>query len=330
MKMKCSIIIPAYNAASSISSCLKSACDQSIDSKEYEIIVVNDGSTDETSEIVKSFPVKLIQQKNQGPAVARNRGAKEAAGDLLVFTDSDCILDRNFLEYILAPFEINDEIAGVQGRYRTKQSEFIARFVQIEIETRYNKMLQSDYIDFIGTYAAAYRRAIFISQNGFDTGFKTASGEDSEFSFKLHKLGYKMIFEPEALVYHQHPSSLKHYLKVKFSRGFWRIRLYMKHPKKMIKDSYTTQKLKIEVLCSPLLILFLLLTGYNKNLFLAFFIVANIYIFSSFEFIKAFKKNKYKNYYIIPIILYLRSISLLLGILWGGIQNFRKRYFAFF
>ena len=159
--MKYSLIIPAYNAERTIASCLGSALNQSLSRDEYEIVVVDDGSTDKTSEIVKSYPVRLIQQRNQGPAVARNSGANEAKGNILIFTDSDCELDFKFLKEITSPIESDPEIVGVQGSYKTKQKEIMAQFGQVEIETRYRRMAKNKYIDFIGTYAAAYNKDIF-------------------------------------------------------------------------------------------------------------------------------------------------------------------------
>ena len=225
--MKYSLIIPAYNAGKSISTCLESALRQSISIDRYEVIVVDDGSNDNTAEIVSNYPVKMVKQHNQGPAAARNRGAMMSRGEILVFTDSDCELSLDFLENIIAPFENNPKIVGVQGSYKTKQNEFMAQFGQVEIETRYRRMDKTEYIDFIGTYAAAYDKRIFWQFGGFDKGFRLASGEDTEFSYKLHEAGYKMVFESKAIVFHQHPNKLTNYLKTKLYRGYWRIRLYL-------------------------------------------------------------------------------------------------------
>lgn len=326
--MKCSLIIPAYNAEKTIKRCLKSAMEQTLPREIFEIIVVDDGSTDRTRRIVKEFPVKIVSQKNQGPAVARNRGAREASGDILLFTDSDCELDSNFVKNMIAPFDIDSEIAGVQGSYKTKQKEFMAMFSQVEIETRYKIMARNKYIDFIGTYAAAYKKDIFENYGAFDTGFPLASGEDTEFSYKLHKANCKMVFQPEAFVFHQHPNKLIHYLKTKFYRGYWRIRLYKKHPEKTIKDSYTPQSLKIQGVCTLLLLIFSLLSIFN--LFWLIFLVPYFLLFSyySFPFIKIFRKRKYPYYYLTPFVLMLRAIVIPAGMLFGiknEINNLLKK-----
>ncbi len=323
--MKCSLIIPAYNAEKTIVSCLESTLDQSLSLDEYEVFVVDDGSTDKTCEIVKKYPIRLIQQRNHGPAEARNRGAKEAKGEILIFTDSDCELDFNFLEKIIPSVVKYPKIVGVQGSYKTKQKEFMAQFGQVEIETRYKKMKKNKYIDFIGTYAAAYKKNVFQLNGGFDTGFPVASGEDTEFSYKLHQNGHKMVLEPEAFVYHQHPTQLKHYLRTKFYRGYWRIRLYKKHPKKTIRDSYTPQSLKFQLLSIPFFFFFCFLSVFNKFWLLPLLLISISFLFFSIPFFKLSKENNYSKDILIPFILFLRALFLLLGMLFGIVNELLGR-----
>lgn len=320
--MRCSLIIPAYNAENTIVSCLESVLNQSLPTSEYEVIVVDDGSTDDTANIAKSYSVRVIEQENQGPAAARNKGAAEAKGVVLIFTDSDCELDSNFIEKIIAPIEQTPEVVGVQGSYKTKQTQFIARFGQVEIETRYKKMAQKKYTDFIGTYAAAYKKDIFHKYGKFDTGFPLASGEDTEFSYKLYRDNHKMVFEPKAFVYHQHPSNLREYLKMKFFRGHWRVRLYRKHPKKVIKDSYTPQSLKFQVLVVPLSFLFAFLSLFNIAWLLILFFIILLFVVFSIPFFKLFEKKKYSKSIFIPPMLFLRAVSLFLGVMFGMANEF--------
>lgn len=324
--MKCSLVIPAYNAECTIAFCLESALNQSLPGEDYEIIVIDDGSTDTTARIVKNYPIRLIQQQNQGPAIARNKGANEARGDIIVFTDSDCELDFNFLEKIIFPIEKDPEIVGVQGSYKTRQEEFMAQFGQAEIELRYKKMAKNKYIDFIGTYAAAYKKDIFQKYGGFDTGFPLASGEDIEFSHRLHQMGYKMVFEQEAFVYHQHPIKLRHYIKTKFYRGYWRIRLYRKYPKKAIKDSYTPQSLKFQVLISvPFFFFFGVSSVFNVIWLLPLFLIIVSFLVFSIPFFKLIKERKYSKAIFIPLILFLRATSLLFGMLFGGFNEIKNK-----
>ena len=322
--MRCSLIIPAYNAEKTIKSCIESALKQNLRQDEYEVIVVDDGSVDNTSVIVERYPVKLIRQQNQGPAVARNRGVSEADGDILVFTDSDCELDYNFLNNITTTIVKDTQIIGVQGSYKTKQKEFIAQFGQIEIETRYKKMAKEKYIDFIGTYAAAYRANIFRKYGGFDTGFPLASGEDTEFSYKLQSVGYKLVFVPDAFVYHQHPTKLVKYLRTKFYRGFWRIRLYKKHPKKAIKDSYTPQSLKVQFFSVPFFFLSCILLFFSWTWLLPIFSIIFLFIFFSMRFIRLTAKDVSIKRYFIPPLLFLRASALFFGMCFGVLNELVK------
>jgi glycosyltransferase involved in cell wall biosynthesis len=114
-------------------------------------VVVNDGSTDNTATVVQTFAgVRLINQANAGPAAARNRGASEATGAIILFTDDDCIPMAGWLDAMLAPF-VDPEVVGTKGVYRTRQNSIAARFVQIEYEDRYRMMARFPYIDFIDT-----------------------------------------------------------------------------------------------------------------------------------------------------------------------------------
>ena len=161
-----SIIIPVFNAENTIELCISSLLDQNYNKSLYEILVINDGSNDETEKILNEYEakgqIKFINQINQGPAIARNNGAKQSSNEILIFTDSDCELDVNWLSEMLKPFE-NQEIVGVQGRYKTKQKSLTALFDQVDIETRYNKMRKPEYIDFLSTYSCAYRKNVFNS-----------------------------------------------------------------------------------------------------------------------------------------------------------------------
>jgi glycosyltransferase involved in cell wall biosynthesis len=265
--MKASVIIPAYNSADTIEDTLKALEKQT--ERDFEIIVVDDGSTDEIREIVAGHDVKLFNQEHRGPAAARNRGAIEARGEILVFTDSDCVPTQRWLAEMLKPFS-SPEIVGVQGRYKTRQRGLIPCFVQCEIESRYERMSRAGYIDFVGSYSAAYRRILFLQVGGFDESFSAASGEDPDLSYRLSKKGYKMVFNGNAVVYHRHPASLGEYLRKKFYRAYWRVALYKKHAEKAVRDSYTPQLLKVQIGAFYAFSLALLLGLYTRSLFIPF------------------------------------------------------------
>jgi len=219
---------------------------------EAEVIVVDDGSTDGTAAIVEEYPdVRLIRQENAGPGAARNRGAAEAGGELIVFVDDDCIPEPDWLERLTAPLS-DGEIAGAKGAYLSRQSELVARFVQLEYEEKYECLKRQPYIDFIDTYSAVFRRDVFLAAGGYDTAFSTASVEDQEFSFRLAEAGRKLVFVPRARVWHRHVDTVRGYLRKKHKIGFWKVRVVSKTPSKMAGDSHTPTSLKVQILLAAL------------------------------------------------------------------------------
>jgi cellulose synthase/poly-beta-1,6-N-acetylglucosamine synthase-like glycosyltransferase len=254
-----SVIVPFYNSEKTIRRCINSLLNQSYPKNEYEIIFVDDGSADGSVDIVSKFKkIKLIKQSHRGPAVARNVGVKNSKGQIVMFTDADCIPDKNWIRNMAEPFK-DKKIIGVSGTYKTfNKGSLIARFAGYEIEKRHKNLEKQEQIDFIGTFSAAFRKNIFLKLKGFDETFPKASGEDPELSFRLEKFG-KLIFQPNAFVYHYHPNTLFKFLKQKFWRGYWRVSLYRKHRHKLFKHSYTPKSLFIEEA----------LTGITTLLFLA-------------------------------------------------------------
>ena len=244
--MRVSVIVPAYNAANTLGDCLAALLDQSVGREQYEVIVVDDGSTDRTAELARARGVQVIRQEQRGAAAARNRGAHQARGETLLFTDADCQPAHDWIEKMLAPFA-RDEVAGAKGVYRTKQRGLIPRFVQLEYESKYRHMARWQYIDFVDTYSAAYRREVFLASGGFDERFPAASVEDQELSFRLTREGHRLIFQPEATVIHHHVGSVARYFRRKFWIGYWKVLVHVEHPAQVWSDSHTPQLLKLQV-----------------------------------------------------------------------------------
>ena len=242
-----SVIIPAKNASDTIASCLDGVLSQQNLDVEYEIILVDDGSEDDTGAIAHEKGVTVIRQENAGPAAARNAGAHRARGDLLAFTDSDCVPSPNWLYHLTCPFqELN--VVGAKGTYRTHRHGLVPRFVQQEYEYKYRKMAKLENIDFIDTYSAAYRRRIFLENGGFDDAFAVPSVEDQELSFRLARKGYRMVFATEAYVHHQHDRDLIAYAKRKWGIGYWKAFMLRWLPEKAFQDSHTPGTLRWQIL----------------------------------------------------------------------------------
>lgn len=253
-----SVVIPAYNAAQTLPHTLRSLVRQNLARKKYEIIVVDDGSTDDTAARcqpwVDSGAVRWLQQpnhRNLGPAAARNLGAQHARGAVVVFTDADCRPEPEFLAALLRAFE-DSAVDGAQGAYRTLQRQLPARFAQAEFESRYALHEEGGPVDLVATYAAAFRRDVFLEAGGFDTSYPTANNEDTEFSYRLLAAGKRLVFAPRAVVRHLHPATLGRYCRTKFWRAYWRVKVYRRYPGKAVSDRYTSRAVKFQTLAAML------------------------------------------------------------------------------
>lgn len=228
-----SIIIPARNASATLAACLEACVHQSY--PEREIIVVDDGSTDSTPRIAGAFPVEFVRQERQGPAAARNRGARLARGEILAYTDSDCVPDREWLARLIARFD--EGTAAVGGTYGiANEDRLLARMIHEEIMIRHERF--GDYVDFLGSFNVAYRKEAFDRAGGFDEHFTAASGEDNDLAYRLMNDGGRLRFARDAVVAHHHPEKLGPYLKTQMRHGFWRMKIYAKHPVRARGDRY--------------------------------------------------------------------------------------------
>lgn len=230
MPFSISVIIPTYNAEKTIGQCLHALKQQNYPSASYEVILVDDGSKDATGEIARTYDIKYLRQENSGPATARNKGAIVAKGEIILFTDSDCVPEPDWIREMAAPF--NDKsVMAVKGAYRNRQKSIVARFAQLEFEERFEMLKKAASIDMVDTYSAGFRKDAFLQLGGFDTSFPVANNEDTELSYRMSKLGFKMVFNPNAIVFHlDHPASVKRYARLKFWRGYWRTVVYKKFP----------------------------------------------------------------------------------------------------
>ena len=333
---KITVIIPAYNSGNTILQTINAIKNQENLNEPPEIIVVNDGSTDNTLQVLeKTENIITISQKNSGPATARNTGAKIAKGDILIFTDSDTIPHKDWLYNLSKPFQ-NQNIAAATGTYSIENKESkLAQLIQEEIGYKHSKY--NDYVAFGGTYNLAIKKEVFDTIGGFNEGYKNASGEDVDICYKILKQGYQIRFVKDAIVGHFHPENLYKYLKNQFNHGFWRAKLYYDHPNKLTGDDYTGNKEIIETLSagftiiSPILYLFSLLflkkspclpskhLPLTKGVFL-FPIISLLFI--EYTFVSKLYSNRNKSHNL-PSRLYaafvfsLRTISRTLGFIKG-------------
>jgi glycosyltransferase involved in cell wall biosynthesis len=313
-----SVIVPVYNGGRKIRRCVRALKQQNTE-RSYEIIVVDDGSTDGSLQGIEAFGVRVVRQSNQGPAAARNLGVQEARGEIVLFTDGDCEPVQDWIDQMVGRLE-DPAISGVKGSYLTRQKRIVARFVQREYESKYERMKRDDFIDFIDTYAAAFVKADFLAAGGYDTRFRTASVEDQEFSFRMWAMGFRMVFNPDAKVYHTHSQSLWNYMRKKFKIGYWKALVLKDHPKKIVRDSHTPQTLKLEMFFSLLLVACLGLCPFDEVFVRYALFPLTGFLATTLPFMVKLTKKDPAVALTSPFLLFVRATALSLGLIVGGVR----------
>jgi cellulose synthase/poly-beta-1,6-N-acetylglucosamine synthase-like glycosyltransferase len=240
-----SVVIPAFQASATIERCVVALGGQTLPREQYEIIVVDDGSSDATASRAEKAGARVLRlDRNMGPAAARNAGVAIARGEIVVFTDADCEPTPQFLAALTSPLR-DPNVGGSKGVYLSKQRALVARFVQLEYESRYRHTERQKSLDFVDTYACSFRRADIIRVGGFDPRLRVC--EDQEMSFRLAEAGVRVHFAPDARTYHLHCEDVTGYLRKKFRIARWKAAVLRRRPGKALHDSHTPPWLKVEV-----------------------------------------------------------------------------------
>lgn len=224
------VIVPAYNARDTIGACIESLLGQT--HRPDELIIVDDCSRDDTAQVALKYGVKVIKlEKNSGPGIARNIGAAVASGEILAFTDSDCVVPADWLERIVAALDAPGVVAATGGYAGPVQDGFLTRLQHLIIRQR-----QSDLppeIDSTITSNFACLKSAFESVGGFplyylkrDPAKPIWGNEDEELGFLLARAGGKIRWMPDIGVLHLFRLSLTGYLR---QQRFYAERIIMSH-----------------------------------------------------------------------------------------------------
>ncbi|NCT54588.1 glycosyltransferase family 2 protein [Candidatus Falkowbacteria bacterium] len=230
-----SFIIPAWNEEVGIVNTIKSVLKS--DYKKFEIIIVNDGSTDKTGLRVKEFinsykgaiTIKYFKKENGGKSSALNLGIKKAEGEIIITSDADCVLDFKAISN-LAKYFSNQEVMASAGNVRVGNNQKIIGAIQ-KLEYLYgfyfkrsDSILNTVYI--VGGAAAAYRKTIFKKLGYFDEEIIT---EDIEYSTRILNSGYKICYAADAIFYTEVPSDLKSLIKQRLRWKYGRLKTFLKY-----------------------------------------------------------------------------------------------------
>jgi glycosyltransferase involved in cell wall biosynthesis len=230
-----SIVVPCFNAEKTIVRCLEACLSQ--DYPDLEIIFVDDGSSDSTLPTLRTYDgITVLAQDNQGPAAARNLGWRSSSGEIICFTDSDCLPNPRWVSRLVEHY-IDSPVGAVGGSYDIVNPEsWLARCIHEEIRQRHLAMPKQ--VGYLGSFNVSYARTALEQTGGFDDGFRRASAEDNDLSYRVAKLGYTLLFDVDNCVAHHHTENFWRYMRQQFCHGYCRIMLYIKQPDKIRGDEY--------------------------------------------------------------------------------------------
>lgn len=279
---KISIIIPVYNGARVISDCINSIVNCEINVPK-ELIIVDDGSTDDTEEIVKKFPCQYIRIEKSGVAKTRNIGIKKAVGDILFFFDADVKLKKDTIKNFLKHFREDEDTYIIQGRWdkNSYAPSFSSQFLLLKYHFNFEALFCNTnrlVVAHLATGCLGIRKEVFNDFEGFNEGYKKAGGEEHEFGFRLLKR-YNIYYYDDIFVEHTFPNILQNAKKVYFRTANFSMLVFNAGDKKFVKLHRTTVPSK-----DKYSIIIILLT------FLSFFVfIVNIKLgvalFSGFVFL---------------------------------------------
>lgn len=221
---KVSVIVPAKNAAATIRDLLESLMRVDYERENFEVIVVDGNSTDNTREIVAEYPVRLAIEEKPCLNAARNTGVRLSSGEILVFTDADCVVPRDWIRKTVENFK-DPQVGCVGGNVRGCHQDFLSQYADNSLlpvlrNFKKRKILTTvkPPLQYPAGCNMALRRSVVEEVGEFDEGILHGFDED-ELVERVCKRGYKMVLDPEVLVRHKHRSSLRCLLKQTFQYG---------------------------------------------------------------------------------------------------------------
>ncbi|MCI0535631.1 MAG: glycosyltransferase [Verrucomicrobiales bacterium] len=224
-----SVVVAAFNGARTLPACLDSL--QRLKYPAYEVILVDDGSTDATPEIAARYARLryLRHEKNQGLSVARNTGIEAAKGEIVAFTDSDCRADEDWLYYLIGDL-LSSRFAGIGGHnLLPPEDSWIATTVMVSPGGPAHVMLTDRVAEHIPGCNMAFYKWALQEIGGFDPIFRKA-GDDVDACWRLQQRGYQLGFSPAGFVWHYRRSTVLEYLKQQNGYGESEALLVRRHP----------------------------------------------------------------------------------------------------
>jgi GT2 family glycosyltransferase len=221
-----SVVMPVYNAEATLAECLTRLCNSSF--PDFEVVLVDDGSTDQTRAIAANFPVRVVPSPGRvGPAAARNVGAQASRGEILFFIDSDVMVRPDSVERVVQRMVVDgvEGVVGVQAA-SMRHRDVVSQYKNIWM--RWTYLRKTGDVPLFYTTAAAIRRDAFLRAGGFDVAYATPNVEDTAFGQKLARLGIRVRVAPELEVEHVKRYSLTALLRTDYMRAVSLTRLKLR------------------------------------------------------------------------------------------------------
>ena len=224
---KVSVIVPAYNAAETIRACIDSLLELNYPKAELELVVVNNASSDATASILQEYGdrIRVLEESKRGPAAARNRGIRDASGEVVAFTDADCIVDKEWLRSLIR--SLTESRVGIVGGTILAQRPCneIARFGEAIHD--HKLAIKTFKPAAVITMNWASRTSVLREVGLFDEKFLRC--EDVDLSYRILQAGYRFDFARDAVVYHRNENTYTGLFHEGLLHGWYGVQTLKKH-----------------------------------------------------------------------------------------------------
>lgn len=232
-----SVVVCAFNAERTLAACLEALRHQHY--PDYEVVVVNDGSSDRTPAIAEHYGAVyrerggpryvLVHQSNRGLGMARNVGAEAASGEIIAYTDADCVPDPDWLRFLVHAFVRQGVVAVGGPNFPPPEEHPVAMAVAVAPGGPTHVLIDDEVAEHIPGCNMAFTREALAAVQGFDPWY-TAAGDDVDICWRLQNVGYRIGFSAAAVVWHYRRHTVRAYLRQQRGYGRAEAMLYFRHP----------------------------------------------------------------------------------------------------
>jgi glycosyltransferase involved in cell wall biosynthesis len=292
MEKRISVVIPSYNKSDTIGKCLDAVF--SSEYKHFEVVVVDDCSDDNSLDIIRQYPCELIcLEERSGTSVARNRGAEGSTGEVIFFTDADCLLQKDTLSLVNIAISRAGHDTVIGGTYTKLPYDVNFFSIFQSLFVHYSETKNTGNPDYIAAHAMIMSAGMFKKSGGFPEDFLPII-EDVEFSHRLKRSGCRLIMDPDIQVQHIFGFSFIKSLKNAFRKTkYWCI--YALKNRGLLTDSGSAStELKTNVASFLMILLLILLWAVTHSPLPLYFlpVVVSVNIFVSRNLVKMFFKSQ--------------------------------------